>query len=206
MKPLLLGDRATSAVPARSSHAGRAVRFGAWVRESLLARAIAAVIGLFALAFIGGSAVAGGNAAKLSSTPAPSASPSLSSAVLAASPALATEPPFDGGAIPTTTPESLPRASPDPAGPPSESSGAPTSNRENLGRATPDDPVDLNTARVEDLRRLPGVGAKRAEAILALRARLPGGRFRQIEELLKVKGVGRAMIKRLHPLVRFSGS
>jgi competence ComEA-like helix-hairpin-helix protein len=46
------------------------------------------------------------------------------------------------------------------------------------------------------------VGAKRAEAILALRARLPGGRFHQIEDLLKVKGVGRAMLKRLHPLVR----
>jgi competence protein ComEA len=69
-------------------------------------------------------------------------------------------------------------------------------------RATPDDPVNLNTATAADLRRLPGVGAKRAEAILALRGRLPGGRFRQIEDLLKVKGIGRAMIKRVHALVR----
>jgi len=71
-------------------------------------------------------------------------------------------------------------------------------------RATPDDPVDLNSATVDDLRRLPGVGAKRAEAILALRARLPGGRFRQIEDLLKVKGIGRAMLRRIHPLVRLA--
>src|SRR5262249_50689761 len=34
---------------------------------------------------------------------------------------------------------------------------------ERHGEASPDDPVILNTAQVDDLRRLPGVGAKRAE-------------------------------------------
>jgi competence protein ComEA len=67
-------------------------------------------------------------------------------------------------------------------------------------RASPDDPVVLNSATEGDLRRLPGIGAKRAEAILALRARL--GRFRAVEDLLKVKGVGRATLKRLRPLLR----
>jgi len=66
--------------------------------------------------------------------------------------------------------------------------------------ASSDDPVVLNTATVTDLRRLPGIGDKRANAILALRARL--GRFRAVEDLLKVKGIGRAMLKRLRPLVR----
>jgi competence protein ComEA len=37
-------------------------------------------------------------------------------------------------------------------------------------------------------------------AILALRARL--GRLRAIEDLMKVKGIGRATLKRLRPLVR----
>jgi competence protein ComEA len=60
--------------------------------------------------------------------------------------------------------------------------------------------VVLNTAGVDDLRRLPGIGQKRADAIAALRSRL--GRFRAIEDLLKVKGIGRAMLKRLRPLVR----
>jgi competence protein ComEA len=60
--------------------------------------------------------------------------------------------------------------------------------------------VTLNTASFEDLRRLPGIGDKRANAILALRAHL--GRFRAVEDLLKVKGIGRAMLKRLRPLVR----
>lgn len=65
---------------------------------------------------------------------------------------------------------------------------------------TPDSPLVLNTATEDDLRRLPGIGAKRATAIVALRAHL--GRFRAIEDLLKVKGIGRATLKRLRPLVR----
>ncbi len=67
-------------------------------------------------------------------------------------------------------------------------------------RATPDDPVELNRATAEDLRRLPGIGEKRAQAILELRAKL--GQFRHLEELLRVKGIGRATLKKLRPLVR----
>src|SRR5277367_2760913 len=46
--------------------------------------------------------------------------------------------------------------------------------------ATPEDPVVLNSAGVDDLRRLPGIGEKRAAAILSLRERL--GRFRAVED------------------------
>jgi competence protein ComEA len=67
-------------------------------------------------------------------------------------------------------------------------------------RATPEDPVYLNEATLADLHRLPGVGPKRAEAILALRARL--GHFRQVEDLLKVKGIGRSSLRKLRPLIR----
>jgi len=63
-----------------------------------------------------------------------------------------------------------------------------------------DDPVVLNTAFAADLRRLPGIGEKRANAILALRVRM--GRFHALEDLLKVKGIGRATLKRLRPLLR----
>lgn len=72
--------------------------------------------------------------------------------------------------------------------------------RAHLARATPDDPVVLNTATVDDLRRLPGIGEKRAMAILTLRVKL--GRFRQIEDLLRVRGIGRKTLSRLRPLVR----
>lgn len=67
-------------------------------------------------------------------------------------------------------------------------------------RASPDDPVFVNYASAEQLQRLPGVGAKRAEAIVALRGRL--GRFQRVEDLMRVKGIGRATIKKLRPLVR----
>jgi competence protein ComEA len=170
------------------------MRFGAWARESLVARGIAILLGLGVLAMIGGSALAGVGGARPAPSSIPSAAPTPAPAAMVGGDALA-----DGGAIPITRPELLPRAPPEsspfPEAPPA--SAAPPA-----ARATPDDPVDLNTAQAGDLRRLPGVGAKRAEAILALRARLPGGRFHQIEDLLKVKGVGRAMLKRLHPLVR----
>jgi competence protein ComEA len=89
--------------------------------------------------------------------------------------------------------------SPAPSASPTDSS-TPTSSSPPHSPASAEDPVTLNTATFEDLRRLPGIGDKRANAILALRAQL--GRFRAVEDLLKVKGIGRAMLKRLRPLVR----
>jgi len=64
---------------------------------------------------------------------------------------------------------------------------------------TPDGKVILNLASVEDLRHLPGVGPKRADAILVLRARL--GRFKQVNDLLRVKGIGVRGLKKIMPHV-----
>lgn len=61
--------------------------------------------------------------------------------------------------------------------------------------------IDLNRANADELRRLPGIGAKRATAILALRQKL--GRFQRIEDLMRIRGFGRAAMKRLRPLVTF---
>jgi competence protein ComEA len=88
--------------------------------------------------------------------------------------------------VPTTT-SSAPATSPPPA-------------TDHAKRATVDDPVTLNTATLDDLERLPGIGPKRATAILELRQKL--GRFRQVEDLMRVKGVGRATLKKLRPIVR----
>ena len=60
--------------------------------------------------------------------------------------------------------------------------------------------VDLNSATEDDLRKLPGVGATRARKILELRARL--GRFKSVDDLARIKGFGRAILKRLRPLTR----
>jgi competence protein ComEA len=58
-------------------------------------------------------------------------------------------------------------------------------------------PVVLNRADAAELRRLPGVGAKRAEAIVLLRQRL--GRFRRPNDLLRVKGIGPRTLERMLP-------
>lgn len=53
---------------------------------------------------------------------------------------------------------------------------------------TADGKVILNEAGAQELMSLRGVGEKRAEDILALRARL--GRFRKVGDLLRIRGIG----------------
>lgn len=105
----------------------------------------------------------------------------------------AAAPPDDAAAVADAAPPIAPAALPAPAASPPPRSGP-------RGRATADDPVFLNEADEDELRRLPGVGAKRADAILALRRRV--GRFKRVEELMRVKGIGRATVRRWRTLVR----
>ncbi|HEY6099448.1 MAG TPA: helix-hairpin-helix domain-containing protein [Anaeromyxobacter sp.] len=53
----------------------------------------------------------------------------------------------------------------------------------------PGERIDLNRATVSELMRVPGVGEKKAQAIVALRQRQP---FRRPEDVLAVKGLGPA--------------
>jgi competence protein ComEA len=62
--------------------------------------------------------------------------------------------------------------------------------------------VDVNRADAAALQTLPGIGPAKAQAILAARARL--GRFRRVEDLLEVPGIGPATLGRLRRLVRIS--
>jgi competence protein ComEA len=55
----------------------------------------------------------------------------------------------------------------------------------------PGELVDLNAASVEELMRLPGVGRKRAEAIVALRSRRP---LRRADDVAQVKGISPAWV------------
>ncbi|MDP6977276.1 MAG: helix-hairpin-helix domain-containing protein [Myxococcota bacterium] len=63
--------------------------------------------------------------------------------------------------------------------------------------------VNLNTADLEQLQLLPGVGEKRAAAILEVR-KSKGG-FKAVEELVEVKGVGDKMLERLRPHLALKG-
>lgn len=78
----------------------------------------------------------------------------------------------------------------EPVSPPTEAAAAKT---------PPADTVDLNTATVEQLCTLPGIGKKKAEAIIAQRERHP---YRRITQLLRVKGIGPRTVRRLKPLLR----
>lgn len=59
--------------------------------------------------------------------------------------------------------------------------------------------VDLNAATEAQLRTLPGVGPKRAQAIITRRQRRP---FRRVRDLRFVKGIGPKRYRQLKDLVR----
>jgi len=60
--------------------------------------------------------------------------------------------------------------------------------------------VDLNAATAEQLEELPGIGPALARAIVDHRTRQ--GRFRAVEDLLDVRGIGPAKLDGLRDLVR----
>jgi len=57
------------------------------------------------------------------------------------------------------------------------------------GAPAPEGVVNINTATVEELVRVPGIGPARAAAIVQLRER--AHRFNHAEDLLRVRGIGR---------------
>jgi competence protein ComEA len=68
---------------------------------------------------------------------------------------------------------------------------APTSTVVNIGEATP-----------EQLEQLPGVGPSKAGAIVAHRKQHP---FKKLEDLMRVKGIGKKTFARLKPMLTLSG-
>lgn len=62
--------------------------------------------------------------------------------------------------------------------------------------------VNLNTATASQLELLPGVGPKVAEKIVAYRGKEP---FRRIEDLVKVKGIGKKLFEKMRAHLAVSG-
>jgi competence protein ComEA len=62
--------------------------------------------------------------------------------------------------------------------------------------------VNINTAEIGMLALLPGIGPAKAAQIAAYRKRRP---FRTVDELVRIRGIGRKMVRRLRSHLAVSG-
>ena len=62
--------------------------------------------------------------------------------------------------------------------------------------------INLNTASLEQLVSLPGVGKKKAAAIIEYRTK--NGKFKSVDDLVNVKGVGKKMLEKLKEQIKVS--
>ena len=62
--------------------------------------------------------------------------------------------------------------------------------------------ININQASATSLSLLPGIGPKRAEAIIKLRQRRP---FRRAIQLRRVRGIGRRTLIKMLPYIRVHG-
>ena len=59
--------------------------------------------------------------------------------------------------------------------------------------------ININTATVQQLAKLPRVGEKTAERIITFRKK--NGKFKRIQDLMKVSGIGEKTFKKLAKLI-----
>jgi competence protein ComEA len=71
-----------------------------------------------------------------------------------------------------------------------------------FGKKTPPaEPIDINTATVKELEELPGVGPTTAKAIVEFRTK--SGRFHRVNDLLVIRGISEAKLKKNAPLYHY---
>jgi competence protein ComEA len=59
--------------------------------------------------------------------------------------------------------------------------------------------VNINTASAQELTSLPGIGPKKADAIVSYRK--ANGAFGSVDDIVKVKGIGPKTLDKLRPLI-----
>jgi competence protein ComEA len=63
----------------------------------------------------------------------------------------------------------------------------------------PAKPIDLNTATLEQLEQLPGIGPSTAKEIIQFREK--SGPFKRIEDLRAIHGISKSKLEKLRPYV-----
>jgi competence protein ComEA len=63
--------------------------------------------------------------------------------------------------------------------------------------------VDINQATAQELSKLPGIGKKKAEAIVAYRDEK--GNFSSVEDLLKIEGIGKKTLEKIRGSLTVAG-
>jgi competence ComEA-like helix-hairpin-helix protein len=63
----------------------------------------------------------------------------------------------------------------------------------------PSQPININTATIEQLESLPGIGPNTAKSIVDFRNRT--GPFQRVEDLLAIKGISKSKLEKLRPYV-----
>ncbi len=59
--------------------------------------------------------------------------------------------------------------------------------------------VNINSANAKQIASLPGIGPKMAERIIAFRSQ--NGDFKQIEDLQRIKGIGKKVFDKIKPFI-----
>jgi competence protein ComEA len=83
---------------------------------------------------------------------------------------------------------------------PGSTAPVPTDSASRPAKGGPAQMINLNTATVQQLDTLPGVGPVMAAAIVAWRQ--ANGKFTSVDQLGEVDGIGPGRLQKLRPLVR----
>jgi len=63
--------------------------------------------------------------------------------------------------------------------------------------------LNINTAAIDDLLLLPGIGREKAKRIIELKNKIK--LFKRLDDLLKVKGLGKKLFDKMKPYIKLAG-